>query len=123
MTFALMIIGIVFWVIFEMYVYSEPSRDVFGWSFIWTNEWEPVQLEFGALAFIYGTTISSIIALVLALPVSLGVAVFLSEIAHKYIKTTISFIIEILAAIPSIIYGFWGIFVLVPIMRTDIQPR
>lgn len=105
-----------------MYVYSEPSRDAFGWGFIWMNEWEPVKQEFGALAFIYGTTISSIIAIVLALPVSLGVAVFLSEIAHKYIKSTISFLIEILAAIPSIIYGFWGIFVLVPFMRTDIQP-
>ena len=74
------------------------------------------------MTFIYGTVISALIALVIALPVSIGVAVFLTEIANTVTKNTISFLIEILAAIPSIIYGFWGIFVLAPFMRTTIQP-
>jgi phosphate transport system permease protein len=105
-----------------MFTDSAPSRLLTGWSFIITNEWEPVKENFGALSFIYGTVVSSLIALVIALPVSIGVAVFLSEIAPSIIKTTVSFLVEILAAIPSIIYGFWGIFVLAPFLRTDIQP-
>jgi len=109
-------------IIIEMFIDSEPSREKFGFGFIFNSEWEPVKEEFGALSFIYGTVVSSIIALVLALPVSIGVAVFLSEIAKKTIGTTIGFLIEILAAIPSIIYGFWGIFVLAPFMRESFQP-
>ena len=78
--------------------------------------------RFGALTFIYGTVISSLIALIIALPVSIGIAIFLSELAPNIIKTSFSFLIEILAAIPSIIYGFWGIFVLAPFMRLSFQP-
>ncbi|KAA0211967.1 phosphate ABC transporter permease subunit PstC [Ignavibacteria bacterium CHB1] len=117
-----MILGIVLWIIYEMYFYSGESRSAFGWEFIWSNEWEPVRKEFGALAFVYGTAVSSILALIIALPLSLGVAIFLSELAPKIIKSTLSFVIEILAAIPSIIFGFWGIFVLAPFMRSDLQP-
>lgn len=105
-----------------MFIDSTESRDRFGFGFIFSSEWDPVKEEFGALTFIYGTILSSIIALIISLPVSIGVAVFLSEIVHKSIKTPISFLIEILAAIPSIIYGFWGIYVLAPFMRTTIQP-
>jgi phosphate transport system permease protein len=108
--------------IYEMFIYSEESRSVFGFDFIFSSNWEPNKDDFGALPFIYGTIVSSLIALAIALPVSLGVAVFLSELAPNIIKTTFSFLIEILAAIPSIVYGFWGIFVFAPFMRESLQP-
>ncbi|MBI5402606.1 MAG: phosphate ABC transporter permease subunit PstC [Ignavibacteriae bacterium] len=120
--FALLIIFLVFWIIYEMYKDSEASRQMFGWGFITSPEWEPVKEKFGALTFVYGTVVSSLIALAIALPVSLGIAVFLSELAPQIIKTTLSFLIEILAAIPSIVFGFWGIFVLAPFMRNVVQP-
>lgn len=120
--FALLIIFLVFWIIYEMFKDSEASREMFGWGFIISPEWEPVKDKFGALTFIYGTVVSSLIALAIALPVSLGIAVFLSELAPQIIKTTLSFLIEILAAIPSIVFGFWGIFVLAPFMRNYVQP-
>jgi phosphate transport system permease protein len=105
-----------------MFIDSAPSREKFGFGFIFSSDWEPVKEEFGALTFIYGTVVSSLIALAIALPISIGVAVFLSEIAGKTVGTSIGFLIEILAAIPSIIYGFWGIFVLAPYMRESFQP-
>lgn len=120
--FAFLIIFLVFWIIYEMFKDSEISRDTFGWNFIFSSDWDPVKEKFGALTFIYGTVVSSLIALAISLPVSLGIAIFLSELAPQVIKTTLSFLIEILAAIPSIIYGFWGIFVLAPFMRTTVQP-
>jgi phosphate transport system permease protein len=105
-----------------MFKDSEASREMFGWNFIFSSDWEPVKDKFGALTFIYGTVISSLIALAIALPVSIGIAIFLSELAPQIIKTTVSFLIEILAAIPSIVFGFWGIFVLAPFMRNVVQP-
>jgi len=105
-----------------MFTDAAPSREKFGWDFLFSQNWDPVKNEFGALTFIYGTVVSSILALLMALPVSLGVAIYLSELAPKVIKTSLSFLIEILAAIPSIIYGFWGIFVLAPFMRTSFMP-
>ncbi len=108
--------------IYEMYVDSSASIEKFGFGFIFSSHWEPVKEEFGALTFIYGTIVSSFMALLMSLPISIGVAIFLSELVHKSIRTSLSFLVEILAAIPSIIYGFWGIFVLAPFMRTTIQP-
>jgi phosphate transport system permease protein len=105
-----------------MFVDSADSRAKFGFDFIFSSNWNPVAEEFGALPFIYGTIISSLLALLLSLPVSIGVAVFLSEIAPISVRTPFSFLIEILAAIPSIIYGFWGIFVFAPFMRNTVQP-
>ncbi|MBK6878233.1 MAG: phosphate ABC transporter permease subunit PstC [Ignavibacteria bacterium] len=105
-----------------MFVDSAESRHKFGFDFIFSSNWNPVTEEFGALPFIYGTIISSLLALLISLPVSIGVAVFLSEIAPKSVRTPFSFLIEILAAIPSIIYGFWGIFVFAPFMRNTVQP-
>jgi phosphate transport system permease protein len=119
--FALLIIAIVFQIIFEMFKDSESSRNAFGWGFIFDKNWEPNKEIFGALPFIYGTALSSLIALLISLPISLGVAIFLSELAPPLIKTTLSFLVEILAAIPSIIYGFWGIFVLAPFMKNTVQ--
>lgn len=105
-----------------MFKDSLPSRESFGWNFIFSSEWDPVKDNFGSLTFIYGTVVSSVLALTIALPLSIGVAIFLTEIAGSIIKSTISFLVEILAAIPSIVYGFWGIFVLAPFMRNEIQP-
>ncbi|CAN5565152.1 phosphate ABC transporter permease subunit PstC [soil metagenome] len=105
-----------------MFIDSESSRDAFGWDFIFSKEWDPVKQQFGALTFVYGTVVSSLLALMISVPVSLGVAVFLSEIITKSLRTPVSFLVEILAAIPSIIYGFWGIFVLAPFMRNTVQP-
>lgn len=122
MIFAFLIVGLVFFISFEMFVDSAESRHKFGFDFIFSSNWNPVTEEFGALPFIYGTIISSLLALLLSLPVSIGVAVFLSEIAPKSVRTPFSFLIEILAAIPSIIYGFWGIFVFAPFMRNSVQP-
>lgn len=120
--FALMIIALVIVIIYEMFTDSKLSRETFGFGFIFSQDWNPVKEKFGALTFVYGTLISSIIALAISLPVSIGVAVYLSELASNVFKTTISFLIEILAAIPSIVYGFWGIFVLAPFMRNSVQP-
>ncbi len=122
MIFAFLIVGLVFFISYEMFVDSAESRHKFGFDFIFSSNWNPVTEEFGALPFIYGTIISSILALLISLPVSIGVAVFLSEIAPKSVRTPFSFLIEILAAIPSIIYGFWGIFVFAPFMRNTVQP-
>lgn len=105
-----------------MFLHSVLSREAFGFGFIFSSDWDPVKDKFGALAFIYGTVVSSLIALIIALPVSIGVAIFLSELAPKSIRTVFSFLIEILAAIPSIIFGFWGLYVLVPYMRESVQP-
>ena len=112
----------VFFISYEMFVDSAESRHKFGFDFIFSSNWNPVTEEFGALPFIYGTIVSSLLALLISLPVSIGVAVFLSEIAPKSVRTPFSFLIEILAAIPSIIYGFWGIFVFAPFMRNSVQP-
>jgi phosphate transport system permease protein len=122
LVFALMIIGLVVFIIYEMFMDSKLSREMFGFGFIFSQDWNPVKDKFGALTFVYGTLISSIIALAISLPVSIGVAVYLSELAANVFKTAISFLIEILAAIPSIVYGFWGIFVLAPFMRSTVQP-
>jgi phosphate ABC transporter membrane protein len=120
--FALTLILLVLLIMFEMFRDSALSREKFGFGFIFNSDWNPVKEDFGALSFIYGTFVSSVIALAIALPVSLGVAIFLSEIAKGAVRSTISFLIEILAAIPSIIYGFWGIFVFVPFMKKFIEP-
>lgn len=120
--FALILIGLVLFIAFEIYSDSSESIEKFGFGFIFSSEWNPVTEKFGALPFIYGTIVSSILALILSLPVSIGVAVFLSEIVHKSVRTPISFLVEILAAIPSIIYGFWGIYVLAPFMASTVQP-
>ncbi len=120
--FALILVGLVVYIAIEMFLDSSESRSKFGFGFIFSQNWDPVKEEFGALPFIFGTIVSSLLALLISLPVSIGVAVFLSEIIHKSLRTSISFLIEILAAIPSIIYGFWGIFVFAPFMRSTVQP-
>lgn len=94
----------------------------FGLHFLVTSQWDPVAGEFGALPFIYGTLVSSALALLIGVPLSIGAAIFLAELAPSWIRPPISFLIEMLAAVPSVVYGLWGIFVLVPWLRDWVQP-
>ena len=96
---------------------SMPSIQKFGLSFWRTEIWDPVAGEFGALPFIWGTLYSSVLALVISTPIALGIAVFVSELSPEWLRSPLIFITELLAAIPSIVYGLWGIFVLVPMVR------
>lgn len=99
-----------------------PAIRKFGPAFFATSTWDPVAGDFGALPFIYGTLVSSAVALALAVPLGLGVAIFLSEMAPDRLRRPVGFLLELLAAIPSVVYGLWGIFVLVPWVRTTLSP-
>ncbi len=101
---------------------SAQSLSRFGPSFVATSDWDPVRESFGALPVMYGTVVSSLLALALAVPVSLGVAIYLAELAPSWIRRPLGFVVELLAAIPSVVYGLWGIFVLAPWMRTTVEP-
>jgi phosphate transport system permease protein len=102
--------------------YSIPALQKFGVGFFFSEEWNPVTQEFGALSSIYGTLVSTLLAMLLAVPLSLSIAIFLVELAPPRISRTVGTMIELLAAIPSIIYGMWGMFVFAPIMASTIQP-
>ena len=111
------ILVIVAAMIYMMVMNSLPTINKFGLGFLTGSDWKPASSIFGALPFIYGTIVSSIIALIISVPISLGVAIFLTEQAPKKIATPIAFMVELLAAIPSVVYGLWGIFVLAPFIR------
>ncbi len=100
-----------------------PAIQRFGARFLVTSTWDPVAGEFGVLPFVYGTVVSSALALLVAVPLGLGVAIFLSELVPAWLRTPISFLVELLAAIPSVVIGLWGIFVLVPWVRTTVGPH
>src|SRR5512140_1053802 len=106
----------------EMTRASGLSLRQFGPSFITSRAWDPVRDAFGALPFIFGTVVSSLLALAIAVPISLGVAIFLAELASPRVRTVMGFIVELLAAVPSVIYGLWGIFVLAPWLRGTVEP-
>jgi len=99
-----------------------PALSTFGLSFVWTERWSPTKEIFGALAPIYGTIVTSLIAMVIGIPVSFGIAIFLTEICPQPLRRPIGIAIELLAGIPSIIYGLWGFFILAPFLQTTIQP-
>lgn len=101
---------------------SLPALRAFGFSFLTSSEWNPVTKRFGALASVYGTLVSTLIALVIAVPMSLGIALFLVELAPSWLSKPIGTAIELLAAIPSIIYGMWGLFVFAPFLADHVQP-
>jgi len=101
---------------------SWAAMRTFGLRFLMTSHWDPVAGEFGALPFIYGTLVSSLLALLIAVPLSLGAAIFLAELAPAWVRPPVAFLIEMLAAVPSVVYGLWGIFVLVPWLRDWVQP-
>lgn len=108
--------------VFELYHSSVLSRREFGWSFLLARVWDPVSGEFGALTFLYGTVVTSLLSLAIAAPLGLGGAIFLAELAPPRISDALTFVIELLAAVPSVIYGLLGLFVLVPIMRETVNP-
>jgi phosphate transport system permease protein len=113
------LLGLIF---YELVVNSSLSLHQFGWNFFAGKIWDPVNNVFGALPFIYGTIVSSIVALIIAVPLGLGVAVFITEMCPPRLRGALSFSTELLAAIPSVIYGLWAIFVLVPILRLYVEP-
>jgi len=118
----LSLLAIVVLIVIELAVQSRLSLYAFGWRFFTGSNWDPVAGDFGALPFIYGTIVSSLVALVIAIPLSIGVAVFTTEMCPKPLRGTISFLTELLAAIPSVVYGLWAIFVLAPLLRAHVQP-
>jgi phosphate transport system permease protein len=115
--FALLVVVLVAGIFFELYRTSQLSLSKFGFRFWTARTWDPVSGEFGALPFIWGTLYSSILAMLISTPVALGIAIYLSELSPRSLRTPLAFLTELLAAVPSIVYGLWGIFVLVPIVR------
>jgi phosphate transport system permease protein len=120
--FALSVIAITVAIAWELFIHSALPRHAFGWSFLTRQIWDPVAEQFGARPFIYGTLVSSSLALLIAVPLGLGVAIFLAELAPMRVSDACSFLIDLLAAIPSVVYGVIGIFVLVPWVRGGIGP-
>jgi phosphate transport system permease protein len=109
-------------ILYELFVQSALPRHKFGWDFLITTTWDPVAGQFGALPFIYGTVVASFLALIFAIPLGLGSAIFLAEMAPPRLSDVFTFLIELLAAVPSVIYGLLGIFVLVPILQEYVVP-
>jgi phosphate transport system permease protein len=120
--FAFLIAGLAVLIMVEMATNSKLPFEKFGFGFLTQSIWDPVAQRFGALPFIYGTVVSSIIALLISVPVSLGVAIFLVEKAPRGVASPIMFMVQLLAAIPSVVYGLWGIFVLAPMLRNHVYP-
>jgi phosphate transport system permease protein len=117
----LLIIIILIGMVIVLNIDAVPAMEKFGWTFLSSMAWDPVRDLFGALPAIYGTLLSSLIGLVIAVPISLGSAIFLAELAPPWIQRSASFLIEMLAAIPSVIIGLWGLFVMVPVMRDPVE--
>ena len=108
--------------IVTLVIASIPAIRSFGWRFLVRTNWDPVAESFGALPFVYGTLLSSLLAMLLAVPLGIGAAIYLAELAPFWVRPPIGFLIELLAAVPSVVYGLWGIFVLAPLMRGWVQP-
>jgi len=108
--------------VFELYSGSREAIDRFGLGFVTSSTWNPVTEEFGAWPLVFGTLLSSALALAIAVPLSLGVAIYLTEFAPLGIRKPMAFVIELLAAIPSVVYGLWGIFVLIPVLKDHVFP-
>jgi len=120
--FAFAILAVFASIFFVLVWESSGSITTFGWGFLSGTTWDPVFKQFGALPFIYGTLVSSFLALLQAVPLSIGTAVFLSELSPSWLRAPVSFLVELLATIPSVVYGLWGVFVLVPWVRTYVEP-
>lgn len=114
LTCALTILAVTGLLVYELFIHSALPREKFGWSFLTGSTWDPVAGEFGALPFIYGTVVSSALALIIGIPLGVGAAIFLAELAPAKISNGLTFLIELLAAVPSVIFGLLGIFILVP---------
>jgi phosphate transport system permease protein len=109
-------------VAFEIGVAAWPALRRFGFSFLTSSDWDPVNGVFGGAAALYGTIVSSVLALIIATPLAIGVAIYISEFAPARLRQPVSFLVDLLAAVPSVVYGLWGIFVLIPLLRTHVVP-
>lgn len=121
--FAASVVLITVLLVYELWEGSALARHRFGFSFLRTSVWDPVFDQFGALPFIYGTVVTSTVALLIAVPLGIGAAIFLAELAPLRLSDTLEFFIDLLAAVPSVIYGLLGIFIIVPLMRQVVQPQ
>src|SRR5215469_6580516 len=120
--FALSIFAITALMVYKLWTNSAESRDKFGFSFLSSSLWNPVTDQYGALPYIYGTVITSFLALLISVPLGVGAAIYLSELADSKLSDALTFLVELLAAVPSVIYGLLAIFTLVPLMRNYIEP-
>jgi len=118
----LAVVALLALIVYELVHGSQLSWHAFGWKFFVLSDWNPVEDQYGALPFIYGTVVSSVLALIIAVPLAVGVAVFITEMCPVVLRGMLSFTTELLAAIPSVVYGLWAIFVLVPVLREYVQP-
>src|SRR5216117_3522682 len=120
---ALGVVGVLILIAIVLFFEAEASIRAFGWSFLGGTVWNPQPpLLFGAFPFVYGTLVTSALALLFGVPISLGIAIFLSELSPPWLRIPLTYIVELLAAVPSVVYGLWGIFVLGPVMRVSVEP-
>jgi phosphate transport system permease protein len=118
----LAVLGMLVMIVYELMRNSAPSWQAFGFKFFTGHDWDPVNEQFGAMPFVYGTLVSSLLALLIAVPLSIGVAVFTTEMCPMRLRGPLSFFVELLAAIPSVVYGLWAIFVLIPLLTNYVGP-
>ncbi len=119
---ALLVVTVVLLIVQQLWVQSRPTWSEWGLGFLVRTDWDPVQGEFGALPFIAGTLLTSLMALLIAVPISLGIAILLSEYAPRGLRDPLIFVVELLAAVPSVVFGLWGIFVLAPLVQRHVMP-
>jgi phosphate transport system permease protein len=120
--FAASVFLVTVFLVYELWVHSASSRAKFGFGFLFSQTWDPVAEKFGALPFIYGTVLTSVLALLISVPLGVGAAIFLSELAPPRISNILTFLVELLAAVPSVIFGLLAIFTLVPLLRQYVEP-
>jgi phosphate transport system permease protein len=120
---SLLILAILAAIGIQILIVSLPALRHFGLGFVFSTEWNPAKGRFGAASFVYGTVVSSILAIAIAYPISVGVALFLNELAPRWLASAVGFLVEMLAAIPSVVYGLWGLFVVAPWLRTSFEPQ
>jgi phosphate transport system permease protein len=119
---ALAFVGMMLALAASLIVESLPAIRRFGWRFLVTGDWDPVAEKFGALPFVFGTLVSSLLALAIAVPLGIGTAIYLAELAPLGVRPPVGFLVELLAAVPSVVYGLWGIFALAPLLRAWVEP-
>src|SRR5216117_2340321 len=120
--FALILPSLILIILGVLFFNALPALERFGPSFLWTSTWDPVAEVYGAAPMIFGTLASSMLALLIAVPLALSVAIFLTEFSPRWLRQPVAFLVELLAAIPSVVYGMWGIFVLIPFLRSYVVP-
>lgn len=120
--FAVLVLALIGTICVVLYSKGHLAISTYGFKFLWNTAWDPVREDFGALPSIFGTVVSSLLAILIATPISIGIAVFLTEMAPPWLQKPVGLGVEMLAAVPSIIYGMWGLFIFAPIMARTVQP-